>query len=431
MRLRHIAAWIILAFTVADAQTIEYSKFFADNRLRVDYYHTGTKTEEMFSLEQVYEEPSFAGSRTNLVDTLNLGLYQVRVYDAATNQLIYTHGFASIFGEWKTTDEAALKIRRTFSESVLIPCPKRPIQLAIAVRDHWNRFVEKWSTYVDPSSRFVSRTPHGKNIPVTMWLKNGDPATHVDLVVLAEGYTEKEMEKFRKDADRLLKALFSTSPFKEMKSNFNVTLVETPSQESGINRPRENVWVNTALETTFNFFDLPRYVLTAENRRLRDDLARIPYDAVIILLNTPYYGGGGIYNLYSIACADNQWSSYVFVHEFGHCFGGLGDEYYASTTPYNGAYPAGIEPWEPNITALLSPPDVKWRDLVAPGTPVPTPADSSKYPFPTVGAFEGAGYAAKGLYRPAIDCIMISRTQTQFDPVCARALRNVIEDLSR
>lgn len=427
MKLRSIAVLLVFALATGNAQRVDYNKFFTEKRMRIDYFHTGTKTEEFFSLDQVYEEPVWAGSRTNLIDTLNLGAYQVRVYDLATNQLIYSHGFSSIFGEWRTTDEAAQNIFRTFSESVLIPYPKYPIQLVIAARDRSNHFTEKWNFTIDPSSRFVNRTPHGQGIPYTTWVKNGAVATHVDLAVLAEGYTKEEMKKFQNDADRLLKVLFSTSPYDTMRQAFNVYLVETPSSQSGTDEPRENVWVSTALETTFNFFDLARYLMTTDNKAMRDYLGSIPYDAIIILVNTQKYGGGGIYNLYATCPSDNQWSSYVFVHEFGHSFAGLGDEYYTSEVTFNEFYPRGVEPWEPNITALLNPTELKWKDLVTAGTPIPTPPDSAKYPFPTVGAFEGAGYAAKGLYRPSIDCIMFSRTLNKFDPVCNRAIRKVIE----
>jgi hypothetical protein len=202
------------------------------------------------------------------------------------------------------------------------------------------------------------------------------------------------------------------------------------------------------------------------------------------MVNSARYGGGGIYNLYCTFTADNQWSPYVFLHEFGHHFAALADEYYTSSVSYNDFYPPGIEPIEPNLTALLDPSKIKWKSLVTPGTPLPTPwekatfdemdlgyqkvreatnrkiGEASRSGAPAkevedlkeaaenlsrdhsakidayllkssyvnkIGAFEGAGYTSKGLYRPSLDCIMFSKGTKPFCAVCRQAIERVID----
>jgi len=429
-RVCFLLSLIFLTSTAAAQTGVPFDRFFEDKTMRVDYYHTGTKTEEIYSLDEVWEEPIWAGSKVNLIDTLNLGKYLLKVFDLKTNQLIYSRGFCSLFGEWQTTEEAAKGVYRTFHESVRFPYPKRDVQVIIAARDRENIFHDAFSTVIDPKSRFIKRERRFTDLKVKAIMKNGPPSKKVDLLIIGDGYTPKEMKKFHKDVSHFMDVLFSTAPFKENKDRFNVWIIEVPSQESGSDEPRKGLFRNTILDCSFNTFDLPRYLMTYDNKTLRNIAANAPYDQLYILVNTHRYGGGGIFNLYAVCVSDNKWSDYIFVHEFGHSFAGLADEYYSSKVTYVEFYPPGVEPWEPNITALLDTTNIKWGHLIKPGTPIPTPPDTAKYAN-TVGCFEGAGYMAKGMYRPYLDCRMFSKSSVDFCPVCQEAIQRVIDFYSR
>jgi hypothetical protein len=447
-----------------------FEAYFLDKTLRVDYYHTGTKGEEQISLDMAYEEGPWPGSKRQLLDPLNRGEYMVRVYDLKSAVLIFSRGYSTIFNEWQTTEEALNGVYRTFHETVRMPMPKQTVQVTISRRDKQMIFHEIFSTAINPTSPVqVNRESRAHPFKTGMIVDNGGPENKVDLVILGDGYGKSDMEKFRKDAKHLTDVLFSTSPFKEKKNHFNVWVIEVESAESGIDVPDKNGWKHTVLGTTYNFFGSPRYVLTDQNRRLRDVAGMVPYDAMAILCNDNRYGGGGIYNQYTTCYTQSDkpgldWQiDYVFVHELGHSFAGLGDEYYSSQVSYVDFYKKGIEPWEPNVTALGDPNNIKWKEFVAPETPLPTPWDKGTFDSlgaergkldrladdyyekreplyqagqrilktdpraGAVGAFEGSGYASQGLYRPAIDCRMFSLSLVDFDPVCSHAIGEMID----
>ncbi|HEX9934883.1 MAG TPA: M64 family metallopeptidase [bacterium] len=462
-------------FASASAQTVprtepEFYRYFEDKALRMDVIHSGTAGQELFSLDETFQEPLWPGSRTNLIDTLNLGAYYLTVADRRTNRTVYSYAFASIFSEWRTTKEAGSGVWRSFSESIRFPWPKAPVKVTVEARDKENVFRPVWTVLIDPSDPEIVKNAFFQDFRVLSILHNGDPHQKVDLVILPDGYSAAEMTKFRKDARRFTDTLFAVSPFRERRSSFNVTAVEAPSVESGVDDPNAGVYRDNLLSCSFNAFNTDRYALTWNNKTVRKLASRVPYDQVIIMMNTPKYGGGGIFNLYAISCTDNFWSGYILIHEFGHAFGGLGDEYYTSETAYEDLYPAGVEPWEPNIAQSLDRGRIKWQAFLEPGVPLPTPWDQNgfdmhesdfhrlrqtlidakrpqtsidsltlvsdrwKYDFlhsrphwGRVGAYEGCGYAAKGLYRPYADCLMFSRSHTPFDPVCRRAIENVID----
>lgn len=446
-----------------------FDEWFDDKAMRVDYLHVGGAGEEHYGIDKIYEEKFWGGSRKNTIDPTGLGKYLVKIYDEETQTLIFSRGFASIFGEWETTEDAKSGVPRAFHESVVFPYPKKSIRLAIEKRDRQNQFVEVFSCRIDPSAASVNREEHGQGCRAEIFLSHGDPSQKVDILILGDGYTKKERSRFEKDVQRFTRTLFSVSPFKERENDFNVWTIATVSRDSGIDEPVEGLWKNTALGASFNSLDMPRYVLTMENRALRDIASNAPYDQIILLLNTDRYGGGGIFNLYSTCMrsakekSQGWWPDYVFVHEFGHSFAGLGDEYYSSEVSYTDFYPAGVEPWEPNVTALIEGQILKWGHLVEEGTPVPTPWEKSRYDSLTaarselvaesesydeeveridtertrilkegeyagrVGAFEGAGYASEGLHRPALDCRMFSKSLTPFCPVCVEAIEAMID----
>ncbi|MBZ5640790.1 MAG: IgA Peptidase M64 [Acidobacteriia bacterium] len=450
-----------------------FETFFLPRTMRLDYFHTGGVGREIVALDRVVADGPWAGSLTRLLDDLNLGSYFFEVVDPGTNRILYSRGFASMYGEWETTDEPKAS-SRTFHESLRFPWPKHPVAVVLKKRGPDGLFHEIWSTHVDPDSRFVNAAeapPAGK---VWVLFLNGPPTEKVDLVILGEGYTQAETPKFHADARRLVDRLFATEPFAGRKSDFNVRAIDLPCAESGVNRPQVGRFRRTPVSAEYNIFDSERYLLTFDNRALRDVLAEAPYEFVEILVNEKQYGGGGIFNDQATAAVDTAFANYVFVHEFGHHFAGLADEYYMSPVAYTESRPDRPEPWEPNITALRDPAQLKWRDLVGAGTPVPTPWDKdgwektareflekrqelirrkapesdfdalfreqqradtprlSGMPYSgKVGAFEGASYETKGLYRGQTDCIMFTRDEVGFCKVCRRAIERVIDLYSR
>jgi hypothetical protein len=438
--------------------------------MRVDYYHTGNEKQEHFSLDRVVVEPlAWPGDPQKNIDTTMRGKYFFEVIDEATKKTIYSRGFASIYGEWETTAEAKA-MNRTFSESLRFPSVDKPVRVVLKKRDAKNIFQDVWTAKIDPADKFIMRAgalaSAGRLIKLH---ERGDPATKLDLLILGDGYTATERGKFERDAKRMLAVLFATSPFKERENDINVWGLVPPSADSGISSPSQKIYKRTTFGTSYDTFDSERYVLTTENRTFRDIAANAPYEVVEILTNSEKYGGGGVYNLYSTVAADSVWASYIFVHEFGHHLAGLADEYYTSDVAY--LPPAEkIEPWEPNVTALLDPLKLKWRDLVGPGTPLPTPwpkeefeamqkerqerrralraanrpesemnalfneelqRDTELLDGPPlrgrVGAYEGANYEAKGYYRPQSDCIMFTRDNVGFCAVCRRALQETLD----
>jgi hypothetical protein len=438
--------------------------------MRVDYYHTGNASEEGFSLDRVIvEHLEWPGNPARNVDDTNLGKYFFEVSDAATGRVLFSRGFASVYGEWETTAEAKERMR-TFHESLRFPRPDAPVKVVLRKRDSKNAFRDLWTASVDPKGMFVDDSKPPSPGPLLAIEKHGEPAEKVDFLILGDGYTAAEGAKFDKDVRRLVEILFAVSPFKERRADFNVWGLCPPSEESGVSRPSTGIHRRSRVGATYDAFGSERYILTFENRSLRDVASFAPYEFIEVLTNSRTYGGGGIFNLYSTVAADSLWSPYVFVHEFGHHFAGLADEYYTSDVAYGPAGPDRVEPWEPNVTALHDPKNFKWQDLVSPGTPFPTPwnkevfeARSREYQEKRrklraenrpedevdalfaaqkkietklfseekyagrIGAFEGALYEAKGYYRPQVDCIMFSRDDVPFCAVCRRAISRVID----
>ena len=439
----------------------------APRTLRLDYYHTGNAKQEMFSVDRVVIEPlEWPGNLEKTTDSTNLGKYFFEVRDAK-DRVVFSRGFASVYGEWETTDEAQ-KLNRTFHESVRFPVPDGPVKVLFRKRDAQNQFQDVWTADVDPKSMFVDTSSPPSPGALIEIEKNGEPARKVDVLLLGDGYTAAERGKFERDARRMIEILFATSPFKERRRDFNVWGLAPPAAASGISRPSTGVHLASPIGATYDAFGSERYVLTFNNRAMREVAAFAPYEFIEILTNSRTYGGGGIFNLYSTVAADSAQAPYVFVHEFGHHFAALADEYYTSPVAYAPAPDKRIEPWEPNVTALLDPATLKWRDLVTPGTPLPTPWQKEDFESASrayqerraklradnrpeeemealfretrafeqkifakekyagkVGAFEGANYEAKGYYRPEVDCIMFTRSPA-FCAVCRRALETVI-----
>ena len=448
----------------------------APQTMRLDYYHTGDASTEVFSVDRVVIEPlPWPGDMSQAIDNSNLGKYIFEIRDAKTKEILYSRGFASIYGEWETTDEAK-SIKRTFQESLRFPAPTAPVTVVLKKRDAKNVFQDLWTTTIDPNDQFVDRSKPKAPAPLITIQKTGEPETRVDFLILGDGYTAAEAKKFEADARRLTKTLFATSPFKENRKSFNVWAMAPPAAESGVSRPSTGIYRDSPIGATYDAFGSERYVLTFDNRSLRRAAQFAPYEFIEVLVNNRTYGGGGIFNLYSTVASDNAFADYVFVHEFGHHFAALADEYYTSPVAYTPASADRVEPWEPNVTALLDVSALKWRHLASPFanvTPIPTPWKKEEFEaysreiqkrraqlrkdrrpeeemealfreelahekkmfaaekhFGQVGAFEGANYEAKGYYRPEIDCIMFTRTDT-FCRVCREAIVRVIKMYSK
>ena len=448
-----ITLFFLLLFFLAASIYVnaEFRDFFANRTMRIDYYHIADKNNEFITIDKIYLQApgkgTWAGNPEALIDSFDNGQYYIKVYDLKSGQLLYSKGFNSYCGEYVTTDPAARGIKRTYHETALIPFPLGNIKFTLESRDKKNQLHPIFEQVIDPNSIDIIKEPLGEGVKVFEMLNNGPSHYKVDLAILAEGFTQAEEEKFKRELDIVTNVLFNQEPFKSYKEKFNVYGVFKPSLESGADEPTHGIYRNTALGASFNALGLYRYMLTEENRSLRDIAAHVPYDAIIVMVNSKRYGGGGIYGTYCVFSLDEEWFPYLFLHEFGHSFAGLGDEYYASAVAYNEFYPKGVEPTEANITALLDPNSIKWQHLVTRGLPIPTPWEKDQYDRMTdvqkkihlakkeyqgkVGAFEGAGYSSVGLYRPMIDCMMFSRAIIPYCKVCEEAIVRMILHYSK
>lgn len=414
--------FILFLFPLVTFGQENFSKYFQKKSLRFDFLLGGNSKEVRVYPQQMKQEPHWAGSLKNLTDIFNYGTYRFQVYDAETEKLLYSRGFSTLFQEWQTTAEAKIA-DRTFYQAVIFPFPKNKVRLNIEARQWEGNFKTIFETEIDPADYFILKEVPYPYESVRIE-NNGKPEEKVDLLILAEGYTTGEMDKFVEDAKRVSGYLFEEEPFKSNKEKFNVTALLTPSVDSGTDIPGENIYRNTIFNSTFYTFDLDRYLTTSDMKSVYDAAAGVPYDHIYVLVNSERYGGGGFYNFLTVCTADNQLTKEVFVHEFGHGFAGLGDEYYNSSVAYENYYNLEIEPWEPNLTTLVDF-EKKWKPMIDPSTPVPTPREA-KY-SDVVGVFEGGGYMEKGIYSPVMDCRMKSNVAKSFCPVCSLAIQRVID----
>ncbi|HTR98960.1 MAG TPA: M64 family metallopeptidase [Bacteroidota bacterium] len=461
-----------------------FDRFFVDSTLRVDFFHSGTKTRDLIALDHCYRQGIWAGSTRHLIDRFNLGRYAVRMVDTASGRLLFAKTYDGYFGEYRTTEPAKQEILRTFHESVLLPFPRRPVRVEFAHRDNRNVYHPLTSVVVDPADYHIITEDPSRGDSVYEASVSGPPHDRVDLLIIGEGYTRAERAKFEADLRRYTDIFFSWEPYKHLKQRFNIRGIYAPSPEDGVDEPRQGVYRHTLLGASFNSLDSDRYLLVEDDKLLRDIAAQAPYDALLIMVNSKRYGGGGLYNDYCCFTSDGTWNEHVMLHEFGHSFAGLGDEYYTKDVAYEDFLAKGVEPNEPNITALLDPAKLKWRDLVSPGVPIPTEwgqatfdslgalrdslggvrarlsaerdaktlsaADAARlaavdttlravgrrlgrffldHPLRgKVGAFEGAGYMAKGFYRPTVNSLMnaFNNEERTYYPVNERAIERVI-----
>lgn len=481
---KHILILLSWTFLIASCDTTpinRYDQYFDEGTLRIDYFHTGDANTEELKIDQTYRYTTWAGSKVNLIDSLNYGAYYYKIYDESRKELLYSKGFDSYFKEYQLSGPAKKGDMKQFHESAIIPFPKSTFVFTLEKRQNSGELKEVFSTVIDP--HVAKLLVNDEQVKVYTSLENGKPDTKADIAIIGEGYTAGEEAKFKADLERFTEVFFRTEPCRSNKKNFNIRGVFKPSEDSGIDEPRAGIDKNTAVNATFNSMGSERYVLTEDNKSLRDIAGHAPYDALYIMVNHSRYGGGGIYNFYCVYTSDNINSDYLMVHEFGHSFFGLADEYYTSSTAYNDFYSPEYEPAEPNITALKDPEHLKWKHLLDDNTSLPTPWPKQRFDSldliwqahrtqlnenimklqkdgateatvkaakedydnqslarqkevidyleqsgytGKVGAYEGAGYAATGLYRSSVNCIMFTRTD-YFCPVCKEAMTKVIE----
>ncbi len=415
---------ILLGSSICFAQT-DFNTFFEKKSLRIDFALSGNAEYQAAALQQLREEPTWGGPIQNLVDEFYYGGYYVNIYDKESNQLIYSRGFNTLFEEWRNTEQAKNETQ-SWTNSISVPYPKKDILLEITGRDKNDMlFHPLLQQEVDPTSIFIDRSKLKEN-RISRIQYQGDPNQKVDLVFLAEGYTEAELDKFETDVKRFTDALFKTPPFNTRKDDFNVWAVDLISQDAGTDISGKGIYKNTALNSGYYTFGIDRYLTTPDMKSIRDAVWNVPCDAIFLLVNTDTYGGGGMYNFYAIGTSDNERTSVVFVHEFGHSFAGLADEYFSSEVAYDDEfYNLKCEPWEPNITTLIDF-DNKWKDLLPTNTPIPTPLNETD--VDKIGVFEGGGYLSKGIYRPMNHCMM--RDYAPFCPACSRAILRMIDYFS-
>ena len=419
--MRHLILNLLFFIILTPTVTAQFKNYFTEGSLRLDLVLSGNSEKTEASVFEVKKEPFWGGTLDKTIDAFDFGEFKVTVKEAAESKTIFTRGFCTLFEEWQTTEEAKL-MDKSFFQSVVVPFPKHEVEVIIERRKRDGSFYELMKTKVKPEDYSVINTTL-KNVGTHKIIDRGNKDECVDIVFIAEGYTHEEMSKFHEDIKKMYDYLVTQPPFDKYADKFNFWAVDAISQESGVTDPRKNIWKDTALRSSFNTLNSDRYLESTHTFIIRDYAALVPYDQIYVIANTEKYGGGGIYNHFSLTSVDNVRSATVFVHEFGHSFAGLGDEYYSSEVSYSDYYNQNIEPWQPNLTTLKNF-DSKWKDMLDKKIPVPTPAEK-KY-LDKLGVFEGGGYVAKGVYRPAYDCRMKTNEASSFCPVCQRAIEKMI-----
>jgi hypothetical protein len=416
-----ILATALLAMSATGVNAADFDTNFCDTTLRLDYIFSGDATGSVdIALSAKSKFAGWAGRRVNLNKLPVLGRAQVAV-TSLDGDTIYINSYSTLFQEWQQTDEAQAT-RRSYDFTALVPYPNKKVKIGVSLYDNCDRMVAAMSHEIDPSDILIQRkqaSPENRYIH-----RAGDVKEKIDVAILAEGYTDAEKDTFYADAEKAVESILAHSPFKEMADRFNFLAVFTPSKDSGVSIPRFGEWKETAFGSHFSTFYSNRYLTAPNVAPIHDAIAGLPYEHLIILVNTEEYGGGGIYNYYTLTSAHTAKFWPVVTHEFGHSFGALTDEYFYDDDITTYTYDKGVEPWEQNITTMVDF-DSKWKDMVTPGAPIPTAVeDAGKY---AVGAYEGGGYIKYGVYRPSYNCRMRTNEYPEFCPVCKRAIARIID----
>ena len=412
----------LVATSMAFAQ--DFDAKFEDATLRLDYTFMGNATEQHIAIAELSSSPNWYGRRINLDNVPLMGNGDLTLYDSATNEVIYKTSFSSLFQEWITTPEA-LTVTKSFEFTLLVPMPKAATTAQLVLRDNTGK--ESSHTFtINPGDVLIRDNSKIEPLPYKYVHKGGDSKECIDVVILAEGYTSKEMKLFMKDAEITAKEILSYEHFKSHSDKFNFIAVMSPSVDSNVSVPQEEAWRTTAVGSNFMTFYMARYLTSGKVYSMYDLATNIPCEHFVILANTDTYGGGGIYNSYTLTTAHHKDFRPVVVHEFGHSFAGLGDEYFYDNADDNdNMHSLKHEPWEPNITTMVDF-DSKWADMIEEGIEIPTAVTPERTANYVVGAYEGGGYLSKGIFRPTDVCRMRNNTAERFCPVCERAIERVI-----
>lgn len=453
---RHFFALLVSSMlALTGSAQVAFDDHFQDRTLRLDYTFSGNNREQHIFLDELQQSPGWYGRRTNLDSLLLLGNGQLTVTDTLGHDTLYRHSFSTLFQEWQTSEEAA-KTNKSFENVFLMPMPKHPVLVSVTLSDTHNRETSRLTHRVDPSDILIRRMGE-QTVPYEYVSRGGDSKGTIDVAIVGEGYTLAEMDKFLEDCRMCVDCFQKHEPYASLMDRFNFIAVKCPSEQSGVSIPHRNLWLNTVLNSNYDTFYSERYLTTLHLKKLHDVLAGIPYEHIIILANTDNYGGGGIYNSYMMSSAHNAKTRPVIVHEFGHSFAGLGDEYFYDDQ-YETMYPADTEPWEPNLTTLVDFKS-KWADMLPDNTEKESVGKKAKKSkgksvavqteavakvngwsitlpsghdlFTHVGIYEGGGYQSKGVYRPTQECRMKINEAPVFCPVCERATRRIIDFYTR
>ena len=408
MKTKFCLVFLCSLLALASAAAQSFDDWFEDCTLRLDYVFAGNNRSQHIYLQQALATTRWAGRKNRLTDVPLRGNGQVRLKDQQTGQLLYVHTFSTLFQEWQATPEAA-SLQKAFETSYNVPMPKRPVVITVTLTDFHNKVIGEMTHTLDPKDILIRRIDSSDVESRYIWPADTVPdlTGSIDLAIVAEGYTAEEMDKFYSDCQRAVDALFSHEPFTTLKSRFNVVAVAPVSKDSGPSLPREGRWNTTAVATHYDTFYSNRYLMTENIHHLYDILSGVPFEHIIVLVNSGIYGGGGIYNQLLVTTTDHPTFVQVLVHEFGHSYAGLADEYFHDDG-FETMYPADTEPWEPNLTTKVDF-QQKWADML------PDPSGR-------VGLFEGGGYQTKGVWRPSEDCRMRTNESPDFCPVCHRAI---------
>ena len=406
--MRKALVFILLLFAVLSVKAQRFEDFFEDRTLRLDYSFCGDCNGQQIYVDELISMPRWYGKRQRLAEVPLKGNGQIIMRDKTDGQVIYRHSFSSLFQEWLSTEESK-HTSRSFENVFLVPYPKASVDITVELYDYHNQTMATMTHSVDPVDILIRKAGEQHTTPYVTLQQATDTTRCIHVAYVAEGYRQDEMDNFLEDCKIAMKSLFEHEPFRQMQERFNMVAVLSPSEDSGTSEPNKGIWKNTALASHFDTFYSNRYLTTLHLKRLHDVLSGIPYEHIIILVNTDRYGGGGIYNSYNLTYTKGEQFRPVVVHEFGHSFGGLGDEYpYGNDDPM---YFPDTEPWEPNLTTKCDF-NGKWEGLVSEGK---------------AGLIEGGGYLSKGVWRGFDNCRMRTNEEPEFCLVCKEALIRMID----
>ena len=438
--MKRILLTLTALLAVASLRAQDFDRHFEDATLRLDYVFCGDHAHQAIYFQQALRTSAWAGRRTNLAEPLLEGNGQIRVLDPETGESLYANSFSTLFQEWQVEEEA-LYVQKAFENCFQVPFPKHPVDIEVFMVDTHRKRTSYLKHRIDPADILIRKVADNGNSSSVIW-QGGPLDETIDIVVVSEGYDASEKAKFYADAEHVATALFRHEPFASLRNKFSIRAVFAPSRESGVSVPRRGQWKDTPMDSHFDTFYTDRYLTTSAQQKVYDLIGTVPFEHIVVMVNTGIYGGGGIYNSLTIMNSDHATFNAVMVHEFGHAFGGLADEY-AYGDQVETPYPADTEPWEPNITTLHDF-SAKWQDMLPKGISIPTEVDdldrqNVRRLWPTftqeqkdmlnlkLGVYEGAGYQTKGVYRPVQECRMRINECEEFCPVCTRAIIRMID----